>query len=257
MLGRCKRILRIETVAAKILNDHLERFDVSGAEIFEQVLDEFEHTIRKAIKDPEIAGFKSVIAYRTGLNLPRMSPVEELKASFLRIIRTQRAQNLTHFEILENELLNAYVVHKTAALIEASSTTHKKPIQFHTGLGDKDVNLVRSSPSHPQEFIRAYPKVPIVLLHASYPWTKEAGFLATVYANVYADISEVFPFVSQDGQEKVVREILELCPTEKILWSTDGHRFPETYLLAVIQVREAFKKVCGLLICLFSDVLTI
>jgi predicted TIM-barrel fold metal-dependent hydrolase len=67
---------------------------------------------------------------------------------------------------------------------------------------------------------------------------------------VYADIGEVFPFVSREGQEKVVREILELCPTEKILWSTDGHWFPETYLLAVLQVREALEVVSSFSKCL-------
>jgi predicted TIM-barrel fold metal-dependent hydrolase len=94
-----------------------------------------------------------------------------------------------------------------------------------------------------QDFIRAYPTIPIVLLHASYPFTREAGYLASVYANVYVDIGEVFPFVSRDGQEKVVRQILELCPWSKILWSTDGHWFPETYLLAVMQIREVLATV--------------
>lgn len=60
---------------------------------------------------------------------------------------------------------------------------------------------------------------------------------------MYLDIGEVFPMVSQDGQENIVRESLELCPSEKLMWSTDGHWFPETYLLAVIQVRQALKTV--------------
>jgi predicted TIM-barrel fold metal-dependent hydrolase len=116
-------------------------------------------------------------------------------------------------------------------------------VQGHTGLGDNDITLTKSSPSHLQAFIRKYSSLPIVLLHASYPWTKEAGYLASVYENVYADIGEVFPFISKEGQENVVREILELAPTQKILWSTDGHWFPETYLLAIIQVREALEVV--------------
>jgi predicted TIM-barrel fold metal-dependent hydrolase len=95
-----------------------------------------------------------------------------------------------------------------------------------------------------QPFIKRYPNVPIVLLHASYPFTKEAGYLASVYENVFFDIGEVFPMVSQDGQERLLRESLELCPSKKLCWSTDGHWFPEAYLLAVIQVREAMKKVC-------------
>lgn len=138
--------------------------------------------------------------------------------------------------------MNPFLVHRTAELIGGSSD-FKKSLQFHTGLGDNDITLTRSSPSHLQGFIKRYPTVPIVLLHASYPWTKEAGYLASVYYNVYADIGEVFPFVSKEGQENVVREILELCPSEKILWSTDGHWFAETYLLAIIQVREALNVV--------------
>lgn len=127
--------------------------------------------------------------------------------------------------------------------------TDKIQIQFHVGLGDNDITLTKSSPSHLQAFIRKHLTVPIVLLHASYPWTKEAGYLASVYENVYADIGEVFPFISKEGQENVVREILELCPTEKLMWSTDGHWFPETYLLAILQVRQAFEKVIHLEYC--------
>lgn len=82
-----------------------------------------------------------------------------------------------------------------------------------------------------------------MLLHSSYPYTREAGYLATVYKNVYLDIGEVFPMVSRDGQEKIVRQALELTPTSKILWSTDGHHFPETYWTANIQGREALWKV--------------
>jgi hypothetical protein len=31
---------------------------------------------------------------------------------------------------------------------------------------------------------------------------------------------QIFPFVSADGQRQVVRQMLELCPTNKILWSS-------------------------------------
>lgn len=83
----------------------------------------------------------------------------------------------------------------------------------------------------------------MVLLHAGYRWTKEAGYRASVHNNIYADIGEIFPFLDRDGQEIALREILQFCPSEKILWSTDGHRFPERYLLAVLQVREALESV--------------
>jgi len=231
------RIVRIEKVAEEIIDKCLKSA-VPPDEIFTTVVDEFEKAIRHAVSDPEVVGFKSVICYRTGLNIPS-APLSQadVQPSFVELLAQQKAEGQTTFKRLDGSLMNPYLVQKTATIIQSSPSQHKKPIQFHTGLGDNDITLTTSSPSHLQPFIREYPTVPIVLLHASYPWTKEAGYLASVYENVYADIGEVFPFLSKEGQENVVREILELCPSEKLLWSTDGHWFPETFLLAVIQVR--------------------
>lgn len=167
-------------------------------------------------------------------------PTEAIKA----ILEEKRAGK--DFRRLQCLPLNHLFVHMTAHLIKDSRALHKKAIQFHTGLGDNDITLTKASPAHLQTFIRQYPTVPIVILHASYPWTREAGYLAAMYSNVYADIGEVFPFISRDGQEGVVKQILELCPWSKILWSTDGHWFPETYVLATTQIREVLKTVYDL-----------
>jgi predicted TIM-barrel fold metal-dependent hydrolase len=60
-----------------------------------------------------------------------------------------------------------------------------------------------------------------VLLHASYPYMREAGYLTAMYKNVYLDIGEVFPVVSGRGQEALIRQVLELAPTNKIMWSSE------------------------------------
>lgn len=65
------------------------------------------------------------------------------------------------------------------------------PVQFHTGLGDNDLDLLVSSPGQMQQIIRAYPKTNFVLLHSSYPYTREAGYLTAMYKNVYLDFGEV------------------------------------------------------------------
>ena len=251
--SKCKRILRIEKVAEKIIDDVCVRLmsgeisvDKSDIEqtAFRMIVQKFDEAIRQALWDDEIVGFKSVICYRTGLNIGP-NPLEDdvQKELMAHLNDSDSPNNWCAFQRLDSLLLNSWIVHRTATLIHETEGQHMKPFQFHTGLGDNDITLSLSSPSHLQAFIRQYPKVPIVLLHASYPFTKEAGYLASVYENVYADIGEVFPQISKEGQEKVLREILEVCPTEKILWSTDGHWFPETYLLAVIQVREALEVV--------------
>ncbi len=146
------------------------------------MLDQFELEISFAIQDPDFAGFKSVICYRTGLDVPREPDEAAARKSFADIMRSPPTGVLR----LQHDGLNDLLVHRTAALIAKSESRHKKPFQFHTGLGDNDISLAKASPSHLQEFIRAYPTVPIVLLHASYPFTREAGYLASVYANVYA-----------------------------------------------------------------------
>ncbi|KAB8298778.1 hypothetical protein EYC80_000953 [Monilinia laxa] len=241
--SKCKRIVRIETLAAEIVDRNLDMFTISEDKFFTSVLEGLQEAINDALSDPNVVGFKSIICYRTGLDIPRAYPLEDVKVSLLRCIWKQKAEGRNRFKGSEGQLLNSWIIRMTAGLIQKSSTANKKPFQFHTGFGDNDIILTRSSPSHLQDFIREYPDVPIVLLHAGYPWTKETGYLATVYANVYVDIGEVFPCVSQDGQEAVIRDLLELCPTEKIMWSTDGHWFPETYLLAKLQSREALQKV--------------
>ncbi|KAK4646375.1 hypothetical protein QC761_209890 [Podospora bellae-mahoneyi] len=259
----CRRILRIEAIASDLIK-HLsagEFHDVQKAEaiikdpaalkeFWENWAGSFDNAIKNAIDDPLVVGFKSVVAYRTGLDVAGKEPsgdavrpaLKEVVKKYLKV-RTAR---------LEDSSLNDYVIHRTATLIrDYMGKNHeediirkpRKPIQFHTGLGDSDLTLAKASPSHLQEFIRSYPDVPMVLLHAGYPFTKEIAYMATVYKNVYADIGEVFPCISKDGQERVLMEILELCPWSKILWSTDGHWFPETYLLAIMQMREAFENV--------------
>ena len=100
------------------------------------------------------------------------------------------------------------------------------PVQFHTGLGDPDLTLTLASPAHLQPLIRFYSesqtqKPKIVLLHAGYPYTREAGYLAAMYENVYLDMGEVCPQVSAKGQKVVWEQALELCPGNKLLWSSE------------------------------------
>lgn len=182
----CKRIVRIETVAGRIVHKHAMslREDQDSDQAFNLVFEEFDAAIRDAMADPEVVGFKSVICYRTGLDVPAVADLS-LARSSLRDIVTDYAST-SDLTRIDHPGLNDLVLHRAAAIISEAPVRQKKPIQFHTGLGDKDITLTKASPAHLQNFIRAYPTVPIVLLHAGYPFTRELGYLATVYANVYA-----------------------------------------------------------------------
>lgn len=219
--SKCKRIVRIEKVAEAIMTEQHQQYQCSSDlnAIQSDITGRFLSAIDQAIADPEVAGFKSVICYRVGLAIPEFENAVEERFAFM-----TESDGSKKASRLEDDRLCPYFVHLTAQMLERKKS--KKPFQFHTGLGDNDIDLGLSNPAHLQSFIEAYPAVSIVLLHAAYPFTAQAGYLASVYENCYLDIGEVFPMISQDGQEKVIREALDLCPSEKLTWSTGEISLP-------------------------------
>jgi hypothetical protein len=253
----CKRIVRIETVASDILGRlHAAGKLPVGVAIADEeacslawiaFITAFEDAIVASLDDSEVVGFKSVICYRTGLDIDVRSDLEVSETalrSFTRHFLPHCEKSNVKFRVQTKGMNDALVI-SVCKLIQAShrQTGRAKPLQFHTGLGDNDISLRDSNPAVMQHFIVRYPEVPLVLLHSSYPYTREAGYLAMAYRNVYLDLGEVFPQVSRDGQEQIIRQALELAPTSKLLWSTDGHHVPETYYLANRQGRAALEKV--------------
>ena len=259
---RVSRIVRIESIAAKLLEQlfkstvHLDSessLDKDAAEaLFIRFNGEFRNQLRALANNPDVRGFKSVVCYRTGLNVDLSSraalrPRQSLSGSYLLTgfhdFVTDAAQT-RNFRIAK-KAVNDYLVVAVCEVLDqrAKAEGESLPFQFHTGLGDADIRLTHASPAHLQPLIAAFPNVNFVLLHSSYPYTKDAGYLASAYSNAYLDIGEVFPMLSRSGQEAVIRETLELTPSSKVLWSTDGHFFPETYWLANKQFRVALEQV--------------
>ncbi|KAJ4348190.1 uncharacterized protein N0V89_009562 [Didymosphaeria variabile] len=244
-----KRIVRIETVAERLMESILHGVtddDLDIATFFTDtwvaLTEEFEREIQEAIQDPEVAGFKTVICYRTGLDIEPdyERAARDVGLPFERYV--ERCVRRKKYRI-ERKALNDYLVLRALEIL-SEETVHpeamSKPLQLHTGLGDKDIDLLKSNPAYLQPVVEGYPNVPFVLLHSAYPYTREAGYLATVYKNVYLDIGEVFPMVSRDGQNAILRQALEITPGSKLLYSSDGHFLPETYWLANLQFREAW-----------------
>ena len=107
------------------------------------------------------------------------------------------------------------------------------PIQFHTGLGDNDLDMRYANPLHLRPWFESsrYKHVPFVLLHASYPYVRELGYLASLYSNVWMDVGLAIPFATIDIPA-VWRQALSLTPFSKILFSTDAYSIPEIFWLA-------------------------
>ncbi|KAH9477060.1 Protein fluG [Psilocybe cubensis] len=228
-----KRIVRVEIVAEGILRTLFAAGKESDLEGFEKTLQE---SLKTSAEQQDVVGFKSIVCYRTGMNVSVYGSDSEKREALAQVYATYKESGKIR---LQHKPLNDQVVR--IALTVAGR--YKLPVQFHTGLGDSDITLTLSSPAHLQPIIKQFPDTPFVLLHSSYPYTRDAGYLAAVYRNVYLDFGEVFPFVSGDGQRSIIRQVLELAPTNKIMWSSDGHWWPESYYLGIYQARQAIFEV--------------
>ena len=103
------------------------------------------------------------------------------------------------------------------------------PIQFHTGLGDPDLDLTLVDPAALRLlFAERFRAAPIVLLHTGYPYVRSLAYLAAMFPNVYADMGEAILFAAGEATE-IYRELLGLAPASKLLFSTDASLVPELY----------------------------
>ncbi|KAF8595979.1 hypothetical protein BDV93DRAFT_80789 [Ceratobasidium sp. AG-I] len=222
-----KRIVRIETLFESIVAQ-------KGRE---KAFADFPEAIQKLVSDPEVVGFKSIAAYRSGLDVQPLDS-EKLTSSWNVAYGEVRDYPPGRFRVKQHGIVK-WLVNATCSAISGKG----KPLQFHTGLGDNDITLNRADASLLQPLIKAYPEVPFVLLHSGYPYARQAGYLATVYPNVYLDFGLAIPLLSGAGQRNLIGQLLELCPTNKLLWSSDTAFHPERFYLGALQTREALTEV--------------
>jgi hypothetical protein len=116
------------------------------------------------------------------------------------------------------------------------------PVQFHVGYGDRDVDLHRCNPLLLTGLLRALEPtgVPVMLLH-NYPYHREAGYLAQVFPNVYADLGLATHNVGCRAPA-VLAEALELVPLRKFLYSSDAYGLPELYYLGALLFRMGLSR---------------
>jgi len=209
-------IVRLEKVAADLITG-----EVSAAR--------FADAVRGALADaaarPATVAFKSIAAYRVGLALGDMRPSEaEVRAATGRWLASGSGR-------LADEVLHRFLAY---AAVETGL-----PLQFHTGLGDRDVDLRGCDPLLLAPWLRSVEAdgVPVMLLHC-YPFHRAAGYLAQVFPAVHLDLGLATHNVGARAAA-VLAEALELCPYGKFLYSSDGFALPELHFLGAALFREA------------------
>ena len=174
------------------------------------------------------AGFKSVAAYRCGLDFeptrPRAAEVEAAAGRWLRAVYAGEPPRLAD---------PVLVRHGIWAALDTGL-----PLQLHTGHGDTDSRLHRADPALLQDFLAASQDSgsPVMLLHC-YPYHRQAGAMANLFPHVYLDVGEALNHVGARSAV-VLAEALELTPFHKMLYSSDAFGLPELHYLAAAAFRR-------------------
>jgi uncharacterized protein len=231
-----ERILRLETLMEQL---------IAESATFAQVEDALRAEVRGA-RGRGVVGLKSIAAYRGGLHVvPRT--FDEAAAAFPTLKETVRRYG--HVRLSERTVLD-YLLR--AALEEAGAV--ELPVQFHVAFGDDDADLRTANPLEMRALLTdpAFRRVPFVLLHC-YPYVREAGYLAALYAHVFIDVSLTVPLTAH-GCVAAFSEALELAPISKLLFATDAHSVPELFFAGALHGRRGLAQALDRLVA--EDILS-
>ena len=215
--AQVSEVIRIETIAEKVALT-----GVSAADFSQSFIDQLQKDSAHAV------GLKSIVAYRIGLDFEASDPsareVEAAAGAWLKEVEATGKSRVS------DPILLRHLIYAAASL--------KKPFQFHIGFGDPDLNLHRCDPLLMTDLIRQFEAldIPILLLH-TYPFQRNAGYLAQMFRNVFMDVGLAINYAGARSPA-IIAESLELAPFHKILFSSDAWGLPElTYLGALLYRR--------------------
>jgi uncharacterized protein len=189
-------------------SDNFVRDLLPDAEDWPTFFRRYQEALDEAIADGAIA-FKSVIAYRTGLDVQPVSEAEARQSFEISRTAPERQQKVFR---------DFLVCHTLDVARERDIWMH-----FHTGVGDPDIVYARANPAnlYPLLHIERFRSNKVVLVHGGWPWTAEAAAMVAILPNVYLDLSEGALFGMPNLRQRIM-EALEACPYAKILYGADG-----------------------------------
>jgi predicted TIM-barrel fold metal-dependent hydrolase len=179
-------------------------------------------------------GFKTVLAYRTGLAVTPDASVAAADGSLADDAPVRRRGKALR------DLVFRTALGRCADL--------GLPIQVHTGFGDSEIRLAESDPLLLEDVLRT-PEgtaATVVLIHGSFPWHEQAAYLASVKPSVWVELSLSNLFAPLHTADRLLR-ILDVAPRGRVLLGTDGHGLPETQWFAATVLRDAWTRAAAAL----------
>ncbi|HEY1297308.1 MAG TPA: amidohydrolase family protein [Chloroflexota bacterium] len=188
----------------------------------------YQEQLEAAIRDGAIA-FKSVIAYRSGLDV---EPVSETEA---------RQDFDAHRFALERE----QKIFRDFLLCHTLDVARERGIwlHIHAAVGDPDIVYERANPArlYPLLHSQRFRTNRVVLIHGGWPWVGEAAAMVAILPNVYLDLSEGALYGMPNVRQRIM-EALETCPYAKILYGADG-ALPEALWIGAKRFKHVLAQV--------------
>ena len=197
---------------------------------FQQFIDAYQQKLRNVLTKKHVLGLKSIIAYRSGLDIGKKD-----KDAASKQFEDYRKDKRSKVKSLRD-----YCLH----IAMEECTRVDKVMHIHTGVGDGEVVLPKASPSLLIDMLREekYVNTKVHLVHGGYPWIEDAAFITSILPNVYMDISLQNPFIGH-GVKRIISQVFEFAPFNKVMYGSDAFTVPEMNWLGVLLFKECFEEV--------------
>lgn len=214
-------------------SDNIIRDLLPDVDEWSAFFDRYQAALDEAIRDGAIA-FKSVIAYRSGLDVEVVSEAEARADFEAHRLAPERQQ----------KVFRDFLVCRTMDLARERGIW----MHFHAGVGDPEIVYERANPAqlYPLLSSERFRSNQVVLVHGGWPWTAEAAAMAAILPNVYLDVSEGALFGMPNLRQRLL-EALEACPYAKVLYGADGS-LPEALWVAAKRFKRVLAQVLAELI---------
>lgn len=192
---------------------------------FDRLIEEFEMVIKKSLDKEKIVGIKSIIGYRTGIDVEWVG----------------REEAKERYNKGDEKGFRDYCLRLAADLTREAG----KVLKLHTGVGESNINIMKNNPLLLKKFIGHYqepPNLRILLLHGGYPYTFEAGYMAGTFPNVWYDLSCISSWFCLDTKRELLK-IMEYAPLNKLVYGSDGYIVPELHWFGAKSMKIEFCKI--------------
>ena len=179
-----RRVARIETVVQDVAGN-LPDFDV--------VLQLFRDEICTAVTEG-LVGLKTIAAFRCGLDLPIANDYSA-RAGY------ERWRQDGNRRLVDPHIISFFIDEALALTADP-----RLPMQVHSGLVGPDMDLRAGDPARLRSWLNhpAHTGVPVCVLHC-YPYLREAAWLASLYPDVYLDLSMSMQWVGSHRGPEMIR----------------------------------------------------